>query len=123
MAAVSVLHAVEGGDHSLMVSKARLAAAGETQDQVEERALVAIRSFLEGALGGDRASPAWAPLMRNSRRQRRPRSSSPRGCGCAGGGAGDARGAGDGGSARGAAAGGTSGGRPGAGDAATPRGR
>lgn len=57
MAAPSALHVIQGGDHSLMVSKTRLAAAGETQDQVEERALAAIRSFLEGALGGDSVSP------------------------------------------------------------------
>ncbi len=53
MAAPSALHVVEGGDHSLLVTKGRLAAAGETQEQVEARALEAARAFLAAHLGGD----------------------------------------------------------------------
>lgn len=54
MAAPSALHVVEGGDHSLQVSKTRLAAAGETQEQVDARALAAIRDFLGAHLGSPR---------------------------------------------------------------------
>jgi predicted alpha/beta-hydrolase family hydrolase len=51
MAAPSALHVVEGGDHSLQVSKTRLAAAGETQERVDARTLQAIRDFLGRHLG------------------------------------------------------------------------
>jgi predicted alpha/beta-hydrolase family hydrolase len=47
MRAVNKLHIVEGGDHSLLVTQARLKACGETQDQVDQRILEAIQSFLE----------------------------------------------------------------------------
>jgi uncharacterized protein len=47
MKAVNKLHIVAGGDHSLLVTQARLKASGETQDKVDERILEAIRSFLE----------------------------------------------------------------------------
>jgi len=40
------LHIVEGGDHSLLVAKKQLKAAGETQQDVDLRILDAIRSFL-----------------------------------------------------------------------------
>ena len=46
MAAPSALHRIEGGDHSLEVSAAALRAAGETQADVEARALEAVRAFL-----------------------------------------------------------------------------
>jgi predicted alpha/beta-hydrolase family hydrolase len=46
MAAPNALHRVEGGDHSLEASVAVLRAAGETQAEVEARALDAIRSFV-----------------------------------------------------------------------------
>ncbi|HEU4384731.1 MAG TPA: alpha/beta family hydrolase [Anaeromyxobacteraceae bacterium] len=52
MTAPSDLHAVVGGNHSLLVTRGRLAAAAETQEQVNARALAAIRSFLERHLGG-----------------------------------------------------------------------
>ncbi len=39
MKAPTFLHVVEGGDHSLQVSKRQLAAAGETQKEVDERIL------------------------------------------------------------------------------------
>jgi predicted alpha/beta-hydrolase family hydrolase len=40
------LHVVEGGDHSLHVSKRQLAAAGETQEEVDRRILEAISTFV-----------------------------------------------------------------------------
>ena len=45
MKAPSFLHVVEGGDHSLQVSKRQLAAAGETQEEVDDRILDAIAKF------------------------------------------------------------------------------
>jgi len=47
MRAVNQLHIVEGGDHSLLVNQAQLKASRETQDDVDERILERIRSFLE----------------------------------------------------------------------------
>lgn len=52
MRARSVLEIVEGGDHSLQVTKTRLAQAKETQADVDERILRAVRVFWEG-VGGD----------------------------------------------------------------------
>jgi hypothetical protein len=46
MNAPNQLHVVEGGDHSLMVTKTQLKAAGETQDEVDERILGKIRDFV-----------------------------------------------------------------------------
>ena len=46
MKAPNQLYVVEGGDHSLVVTKTQLRAAGETQDQVEERILGKIREFV-----------------------------------------------------------------------------
>jgi uncharacterized protein len=46
MKASNELYVVEGGDHSLQVEKARLKANGETQDDVDERIMAAIGSFL-----------------------------------------------------------------------------
>lgn len=40
------LYLVEGGDHSLLVSKRHLAAAGETQEEVDQRILEAIAKFV-----------------------------------------------------------------------------
>ena len=40
------LHVVEGGDHSLQVSKRQLAAAGETQEETDQRILEAIAKFV-----------------------------------------------------------------------------
>jgi predicted alpha/beta-hydrolase family hydrolase len=45
MKAPNFLHVVEGGDHSLLVRKRDLAAAGETQDDVDRRVLEVIVSF------------------------------------------------------------------------------
>src|SRR5256714_2191079 len=39
------LHVVEGGDHSLLVTKTQLKNAGETQDEVDARVLTAIAQF------------------------------------------------------------------------------
>jgi uncharacterized protein len=46
MRAVNELHVVQGGDHSLLVTKSRLKAAGETQDTVDLRILQVIREFV-----------------------------------------------------------------------------
>jgi predicted alpha/beta-hydrolase family hydrolase len=46
MKAPHFLHVVEGGDHSLLVTKTHLKIAGETQDQVDERILIAIAQFV-----------------------------------------------------------------------------
>jgi len=46
MTAPNVLHVVEGGDHSLLVTKRQLFAAGETQDEVDQRILETIASFV-----------------------------------------------------------------------------
>jgi predicted alpha/beta-hydrolase family hydrolase len=46
MFAPNFLHVVEGGDHSLLVTKTQLKAAGETQDQVDDRVLAAIAQFV-----------------------------------------------------------------------------
>jgi uncharacterized protein len=46
MKAPNFLHIVEGGDHSLQVTKTQLKNAGETQDEVDERALATITEFV-----------------------------------------------------------------------------
>jgi uncharacterized protein len=46
MKASNQLYVVEGGDHSLMVTKGQLKAASETQDDVDARILGTIREFL-----------------------------------------------------------------------------
>lgn len=53
MTAPNFLYVVEGGDHSLIVTKTQLKSAGETQDQVDERVLAAISQFA-GRLGETR---------------------------------------------------------------------
>jgi uncharacterized protein len=45
MKAPNFLHIVEGGDHSLQVTKTQLKNAGETQAEVDERVLTAIAQF------------------------------------------------------------------------------
>ena len=47
ISAFNKLHIVEGGDHSLLVTRTQLRACGETQDEVDRRILGAIQSFLE----------------------------------------------------------------------------
>jgi predicted alpha/beta-hydrolase family hydrolase len=49
MKAPNFLLVVEGGDHSLMVTKRQLTAAGETQDRVEQRIVEAIAEFVARA--------------------------------------------------------------------------
>ncbi|MEO6871120.1 MAG: alpha/beta fold hydrolase [Chthoniobacterales bacterium] len=46
MTAISTVHVVEGGDHSLGATKAQLRAAQETQTEVEERIAAAISDFV-----------------------------------------------------------------------------
>ena len=46
MIAQTELHVVEGGDHSLMVTKTQLKLAGETQKTVDQRILAAISKFI-----------------------------------------------------------------------------
>jgi uncharacterized protein len=47
MTAPNFLHVVEEGDHSLMVLKRHLKATNETQDDVDQRILEAIKHFIE----------------------------------------------------------------------------
>ena len=47
MKAPNSLHVVEGGDHSLIVGKRQLQAAGETQEQVDGRILESIVRFVQ----------------------------------------------------------------------------
>jgi predicted alpha/beta-hydrolase family hydrolase len=46
MTARTSLHVVEGGDHSLMVTKRQLAASGQSQEEVDRRILEAITRFV-----------------------------------------------------------------------------
>jgi predicted alpha/beta-hydrolase family hydrolase len=46
MNAPTVLHIVEGGDHSLAVGKRRLKETGQTQEDVDQQILQAIRDFV-----------------------------------------------------------------------------
>jgi len=46
MTAPNLLHVVDGGDHSLRVPKRQLQAAGETQEDVDQKILQAIRAFV-----------------------------------------------------------------------------
>lgn len=46
MVAPNQLEVVEGGDHSLLVTKRQLKATGESQADVEQRILAAIRTFV-----------------------------------------------------------------------------
>jgi hypothetical protein len=50
MVAVNDLYVVEGGDHSLGISKRQLEAAGETQEAVDRRILEVIGRFVEARL-------------------------------------------------------------------------
>lgn len=46
MIAQNELHVVEGGDHSLIVTKTQLKLTGETQDAVDQRMLAAVADFI-----------------------------------------------------------------------------
>lgn len=60
MTAPTSLHIVEGGDHSLLVGKRQLAAARETQEEVDQRILEAIAKFLIAT--GDKTPSPQAQL-------------------------------------------------------------
>jgi len=46
----NLLHVVEGGDHSLRVPKRQLQTAGETQEDVDQRAFEAVAAFVDGSI-------------------------------------------------------------------------
>ena len=50
MKARNLLHVVEGGDHSLRVPKRQLQAAGEAQEDVDQRAFKAVAAFVDGSI-------------------------------------------------------------------------
>lgn len=50
MSAVNELHVVEGGDHSLLVTKTQLKASGEEQDDVDQHISQTIAKFVAGRL-------------------------------------------------------------------------
>jgi predicted alpha/beta-hydrolase family hydrolase len=52
MVAPNWLHIVEGGDHSLLVTKRQLLEAGEAQDDIDRRILEAIGAFIRPLLSG-----------------------------------------------------------------------
>jgi predicted alpha/beta-hydrolase family hydrolase len=60
MKAPTSLHLVEGGDHSLLVGKRQLAAARETQEEVDRRILEAIAQFV--TVPGDKTPSPQAQL-------------------------------------------------------------
>jgi uncharacterized protein len=47
MTAPSELYIIEGGDHSLLVTRSQLKLSGETQEHVDDRILEAIRHFVD----------------------------------------------------------------------------
>jgi predicted alpha/beta-hydrolase family hydrolase len=53
MTAPNFLHVVDGGDHSLIVGKRHLAAAGEKPETVDAKILEAIEQFLATSLSSD----------------------------------------------------------------------
>jgi predicted alpha/beta-hydrolase family hydrolase len=48
MTAPNSVHLVEGGDHSLRLTTRELQVAGKTQDEIDQRILVAINKFVNG---------------------------------------------------------------------------
>lgn len=56
MTAPNFLHVVEGGDHSLLVSRRLLTTVGETQEEVDRRMLAAIAHFVR-RFGGTPSEP------------------------------------------------------------------
>jgi predicted alpha/beta-hydrolase family hydrolase len=50
MKAPNFLHVVDGGDHSLRVPKRQLLAAGETQEDVDQRIFEAVAGFVDGSI-------------------------------------------------------------------------
>ena len=51
MKAKNELYVVEGGDHSLQVSKSQLTASAKTQDNIDELILEAVRNFVSANVG------------------------------------------------------------------------
>jgi predicted alpha/beta-hydrolase family hydrolase len=51
MKAKNELYVVEGGDHSLQVSKSQLTASAKTQDNIDELILEAVRDFVSASVG------------------------------------------------------------------------
>jgi predicted alpha/beta-hydrolase family hydrolase len=47
MKAPNILHAIEGGDHSLRVPKRQLQAMGEAQDDIDQRAFEVVAGFID----------------------------------------------------------------------------
>ncbi len=78
MAASTTLHVVDGGNHSLEVGARALRALGETQDDVDRRALEAIARFAKVALRG-----AGAPSRSTRARSAEPPAASGRAKGSA----------------------------------------
>ena len=58
MTAANSLHIVEGGDHSLLLTKRQLSVAGETQDNVDHRILETIKSFVAPLVSQAPQSPS-----------------------------------------------------------------
>ena len=56
MTAPNFLHAVEGGDHSLLVTKGELRRTSQTQQQIDEQILAVVSAFVNG-LGANTADP------------------------------------------------------------------
>jgi len=61
MRAPSRLHVVDGADHSLLVPKTTLKAAGSTQEETDDRIEAAIAGFLKDMLGDSARSEAADP--------------------------------------------------------------
>jgi uncharacterized protein len=53
MQAINAVHVVEGGDHSLLVTKTEMKRSGETQEDVDQRITAAIESFVASVLQGE----------------------------------------------------------------------
>lgn len=68
MRAVNELHVVEGGDHSLTVAKSLLKTRGETQDDVDRRALEHIREFVAGNTRESDSNPSQFTFNRRATR-------------------------------------------------------
>jgi hypothetical protein len=78
MAAPSQLHVVDGGNHALEVGVRALAARGESQDDVDARALEAIVGFVSGLRPRPPRASRAAPRPTAPRRRRSPPSRSAR---------------------------------------------
>ena len=61
MSAPNALHVVEGGDHSLVVSKTQLKASAMTQEEVDRQSARAIGGFLRDHCAAPAEPPAFMP--------------------------------------------------------------